>query len=182
MARAEDYANYCMRGTGRVTPVIFLLGADGLMMFSTSHLDNDDGSKDDFATNARLMCIAHAATMTVMTLEVWTKFATPGEQLDETERPSEAMDRREFVILMGESHEGQKQKFLPIIRSGNGKFFGFGESEVPTMDSMKGRFAQLLPTKIPDDAMCDLAKAMLKVKGVGRAAPASSTRLFRSRC
>ena len=67
---------------------------------------------------------------------------------------------------MGESHSGQKQKFLPIIRSGNGKFFGFGESEVPTMDKMKGRFAQLLPTKVPDAAMRDLARVMLKVKGV----------------
>ena len=83
---------------------------------------------------------------------------------------------------MGESHTGQKQQFLPIIRSGNGKFFGFGESEVPEMDEMKGRFAQLLPTKIPDAAMCDLAKAMLKVKGVGRAMPGAIPRLPRSRC
>jgi hypothetical protein len=39
------------------------------------------------------------------------------------------------------------------------------------MDEMKTRFAQLLPTKIPDAAMCALVKAMLKVKGVGRVAP-----------
>jgi len=49
------------------------------------------------------------------------------------------------------------------------------------MDEMKGRFAQLLPTKIPDTAMRDLAKAMLKVKGVGRALAASNPRLPRSR-
>ena len=95
--------------------------------------------------------------------------------------PSEAFDRREFVVLMGESHEGQKQEFLPIIRSGNGKLFGFGESEVPEMDEMKGRFAQILPTKVPDAAMRDLAKVMLKVKGVGRAMPGTSPRLPRSR-
>jgi hypothetical protein len=127
------------------------------------------------------MCIAHAATACVMALEAWAKFAKPGEKFDETEPPSEAFDRREFVVLMGESRSGQKQKFLPMIRSDNGKFFGFGESEAPMMDEMKGRFAQLLPTKVPDDAVRDVAKAMLKVKGVGRAVPGATPRLPRSR-
>jgi hypothetical protein len=127
------------------------------------------------------MCIAHGATACVMVLEAWAKFAKPGEKFDMTEAPSEAFDRREFVVLMGESHDGQKQKFLPIIRSGNGKFFGFGESEAPTMDEMKGRFAQLLPTKAPDAAMRGLAKTMLKVKGVGRAIPGASPRVPRFR-
>ena len=141
----------------------------------------DDRAKDDFANNARLVCIAHAATACVLTLESWMKTATPGEKLDMTEAPSEAFDRREVVVLMGESHDGQKQKFLPIIRSGNGKFFGFGESDVPVMDQMTGRFAQILPTKIPDTDLRDLAKAMLKVKGAGRAMPGPTPRLPRSR-
>jgi hypothetical protein len=37
------------------------------------------------------------------------------------------------------------------------------------MDEMKGCFAQILPTQVPDTAMRDLTKVMLKVKGVGRA-------------
>jgi hypothetical protein len=37
------------------------------------------------------------------------------------------------------------------------------------MDKMKGRFAQLLPTKVPDAAMRDLAKVMLNLKGVAQA-------------
>ena len=180
LAQAEHYANYSMRNMGRMPPTLFLIGPDGPLMLMPESLA-DDSAKDNFATNARLMCIAHAATSVVMALEAWAKFATPGEKFDETERPSEAIDRREFVILMGESHSGQKQKFLPIIRSGNGKFFGFGESEVPEMDEMKGRFAQLLPTKIPDAAMCALAKGMLKVKGVGRATQGAFPRLPRSR-
>ena len=94
------------------------------------------------------------------------KTARPGETLDMTEPPSEAFDRREVVVLMGESRDGQKQKFLPIIRSDNGNFFGFGESEVPKMNEMKGRFAQILPTKVPDDGLRQVANAMLKVKGV----------------
>jgi hypothetical protein len=46
-----------------------------------------------------------------------------------------AVDRQEVVVLLGESQTGQKQKFLPIIRSDNGNFFGLSESDVPTIDT-----------------------------------------------
>ena len=180
LAQAEHYANYSMRNMGRVPPTLFLIGADGPLMFMPESLA-DDSAKDDFATTARLMCIAHAASACVMTLEAWAKFAKPGEKFDMTEAPSEAFDRREVMVLMGESHDGQKQKFLPIIRSDNGKFFGFGESELPDMDEMKGRFAQILPTKVPDDGLRQVAKAMLKVKGVKFAQPGKAPRLPRGR-
>jgi hypothetical protein len=117
-----------------------------------------------------------------MALEAWMKTATPGEKLDMTEPPSEAFDRQECVVLMGESiAEGQKQQILPIIRSGNGKFFNLGESNVPVMDKMTGRFAQILPPKVPDAEMRLLAKTMLKVKGVNIAKPGRTVRLPRSR-
>lgn len=105
------------------------------------------------------------------------KSATPGEKLDITEPPSEAFDRQEVIVLMGESHSGQKQKFLPIIRSGNGKFFNLGETTVPGMDKMEGRFAQILPPKVPDGEMQLLAQTMLKVKGVNLTKPGTKVRL-----
>jgi hypothetical protein len=180
LAQAEHYANYSMRNLGRVPPTLFLIGADGPVLFIPENLA-DDRAKDNFAATARLMCIAHAASACVMTLEAWAKFAKPGEELDMTEAPSEAFDRRELVVLMGESRDGQKQKFLPIIRSDNGKFFGLGESEVPDMNEMTGRFAQLLPTKVPDDGLRQVAKAMLKVQGVKFAQPGNAPRLPRGR-
>jgi hypothetical protein len=180
LVQAEHYANYSMRNMGRMPPMLFLIGPNGPLMFMPESLA-DESAKDAFATSARLMCIAHAATCVVMALEAWAKFAKPDEKFDVTEPPSEAIDRREFVVLVGESRTGQKQKFLPIIRSGNGKFFGFGESEAPAIDEMKGRFAQLLPTKVPDTAMRDVAKAMLKIKGAGRVMTGASPRLPRSR-
>jgi hypothetical protein len=57
----------------------------------------DESDRNDFATTARLMCIAHAATACVMALEAWAKFAKPGEEFDATEPPSEAFDRQERV-------------------------------------------------------------------------------------
>jgi hypothetical protein len=180
LAQAEHYANYSMRNMGRVPPTLFLIGADGPAMFVPENLA-DEGAKDDFATTARLMCIAHAATATVMALEAWMKSATPGEKMDMTEPPSEAFDRCEVVVLLGESCDGQKQKMMPIIRSDNGKFFGFGESDVSSMDKMEGRFAQILPSKAADNEMRLLAQAMLKVKGMKVARTGSAPRLPRGR-
>ena len=180
LAQAEHYAEFCMRNSGKTAPTLFLIGADGPLMFVPASLADAD-EKDDFATTARLMCIAHAATATVMTMEAWMKSATPGEKLDMTEPPSEAFDRREVVVLMGESRDGQKQKFLPIIRSDNGKFFGFGESDVPGMDKTEGRFAQILPPKVPDDEMRLLAQTMLKVKSVKVAQTGNTPSLPRGR-
>jgi hypothetical protein len=164
MAQAGHYAEYCMRRSGRMAPTLFLIGDDGPMLFVADSMA-DDEAKDSFANLARLVCIANGATCCVMTMEAWLKTAKPGETLDLTEMPSEAFDREEVVVLMGEDRAGQRQKFLPIIRSDNGKFFNLGESPMPAMDSMEGRFAQILSPKVPDAETKLLAQTMLKVKG-----------------
>ena len=46
---------------------------------------------------------------------------------------------------------------------------------------MKDRFAQLLPPKVPDAAIRDVAKAMLKVKGVEPGMTGNAPRQPRSR-
>ena len=61
LAQAENYANFSMHNMGRVPPTLFLIGADGPLIFIPQNMA-DDGAKDDFATTARLMCIANAAT------------------------------------------------------------------------------------------------------------------------
>jgi hypothetical protein len=170
LANARHYAEYCMRGTGNLPPTLFLVGCDGKqVMFMPENLA-DTQDKDNFANLSKLMAVACGATVAVMALEAWVKTAKPGEDFDPTEMPSEAFDRQECVVLMGESiAEGQKQQMLPIIRSGNHKFFGFGESICSKLTQMEGRFSQLLPTKVPDENMRVLAKAMLKVKGAHHA-------------
>jgi hypothetical protein len=180
LANAEHYAEFCMRNSGKMAPTLFLIGADGPLMFVPSSLA-DDNEKDDFATTSRLLCIAHAASVVVMALEAWATFAKPDEKLDPTEPPSEAFNRQEVIVLMGEARDAQKQKFLRIIRSANGKFFGFGESDAPGVDEMKGRFAQILPPKVPDDQMRLLVKTMLEVKGVAPAKPGVPPGLLRFR-
>jgi len=167
LANARHYAEYCMRGTGNLPPTLFLIDGDGKqVMFMPQNLA-DVQAKDDFATQSKLMAIACGATVAVMALEAWVKTAKPGEDFDRTELPSEAFDRQECIVLMGESFaEGQKQQMLPIIRSGNRKFFGFGDSICSKMKQMEGRFSQLLPGMVPDENTRVLALMMLKVKGV----------------
>ena len=125
LANAEHYARFCMANSGSVSPALFFIGADGHGMCVPESL-KDISAKDDFADLCRQACLAHAATACVMVIEAWAKFAKPGEELDTTEAPSEAIDRQEYVVLTGESRPELKQRFLPIIRSDNGRFFGFG--------------------------------------------------------
>jgi hypothetical protein len=166
LAEAGRYAEFCMRHGGTMPPTLFLIAGDaGPLMFVPASL-TDEAEKDAFATLARLMCIAHDASAVVTALEAWMTVAKPGEKLDLTERPAEAFDRQEVVILCGESRGfGQKQQFLPIIRSGNGKFFGF-DPTTPNFEHMEGRFAQILPPKTASIENRVLAQAMLKFKKV----------------
>ena len=165
MTQAAHYAEFCLRNSGSMPPTLFLIGQDGPMMFLPEKLASDQ-DKDEFATTARLICIAHNAAACVMALEAWMKTAQPDEKLDTTEPPSEAIDRQEVIVLMGEDRKNQLQQFLPIVRSDNGKFFNLNESTLPAMDNMQGRFAQILSPKIPDAKMQALTQAVLTVKRV----------------
>jgi hypothetical protein len=179
LARAEHYADFAMRNLGRLHPALFLLGDHGLEMVMPDHLRDED-AKDDFALQARLACIAHGATAAVMALEAWATFAKPNQPLDLSTPPSEAFDRREFVVLMGESRSGCRQRMLPIIRTDAGGFFGFGESEVPDAEEMSGRFAKILPPRVPTPQDRAMAKALLAAKAAGHKPGKSSAAAPRS--
>ena len=56
LAQAAHYAEFCMRNSWKMAPTLFLIGADGPLMFVPTSLA-DENEKDAFATTARLMCI-----------------------------------------------------------------------------------------------------------------------------
>ena len=176
LAQAGHYAEFCMRSSGQMRPALFLIGADGPLMIAAASLDGVE-EKDAFVTTARLICIAQAATAVVVALEAWMSFAKPGESVDTAEPPSEALDRKEVVMLMGEAKTGHKQRFLPIIRSGNGRFFGFDETGTPEIDQIGGRFSQILSAETPSVEHRLIAKAMLEVKGINVDKRGNSVRL-----
>jgi hypothetical protein len=126
----------------------------------------DERAKNNFTNIVRLICGGYEVTAAVLVLEAWMKLAKPGETLDVTEPPSEALDRREVVVLTGECEEHSEQRLLPIIRTDAGGFFGFGEHDGPTFDSFDGRFAQMLPPKRPTAEARESARSLLAEMGI----------------
>ena len=154
-----------MRNIGHVPPALLADSPKGVIQFVPDSL-KDVRAKDNFANTARLICLGYEVTAAVLVLEAWMKVAETGETLDMTEPPSEAFDRREVVVLTGETVQHCKQVLLPIIRTDAGGFFGFGEHDGPKLDNFKGRFAQLLPPKQPGAEGIELARAMLAAMGI----------------
>jgi hypothetical protein len=166
-ALAQGYAEFAMRNIGHVPPSLLADSPTGLIHFAPNSF-KDEQCKDNFANTARLICVGYEVIAAVLVLEAWMKIAEPGETLDMSEPPSEAFDRREVVVLTGETVEHGKQKLLPIIRTNAGGFFGFGEHDGPRFDNFEGRFAQLLSPERPTNQDRDLACAMLAAMGISK--------------
>jgi hypothetical protein len=92
--------------------------------------------------------------------------AAPDGSLDLSTPPSESLLRKEIVMLAGESHTGTQQKILPILRTGAGGFFGFGEFADQEGTSFQGRFAQILPPNPPTPEAQAKARVLLAALGV----------------
>jgi hypothetical protein len=169
LALAQGYAEFSMRNIGHVPPALLADSPTGLIHFVPKNL-KDERAKDSFANTARLICVGYEATAAVLVLEAWMKLGKPGETLDMSEPPSEAFDRREVVVLTGETAGHGQQKLLPIIRTDAGGFFGFGEHDVLQLDNFEGRFAQMVPPKRPTAEARDLARAVLAAMGISEEA------------
>ncbi len=165
LAQAEDFALFSMRQAGRVPPTVMALSPKGLLVYLPESM-GDERAKNNFANTARLICIAHDVTAVVLILESWMKMAAPGETLDPDEAPSEAIDRHEVVVLAGESRDKKRQKFLPIIRTDVGGFFGFGESDLPDLGNFEGRFAEILPPQPAPATLKAQARLLLQTMGI----------------
>lgn len=162
LAEAARHAESCMREFGSLPPTLFGATTKGMLTFSRDQLP-DDAAKDAFVNQARLVCACHDVTAVVISLESWATIGKQGEKMDKSIPPSEAFDRREFVVLIGEARGEQRQRFLPILRTDAGGFFGLGEADLPDTTSMEGRFAEVLPPKPPDAQMRKMDLAILEV-------------------
>lgn len=161
---ARKYAEFSMRNIGHVPPTMFAMTPEGTMTFLPDGLE-DEKAKTSFANTARMICVGYGATAVVMILESWATFAKQGNSLDDTP-PSEAMDRKEFVVLMGETIGKKTTEFLPILRTDAGGFFGFGEFDSSGLEGFQGRFAEMLPPIQPDQKMREMAQLLLQAMGV----------------
>ena len=165
MVMAADFAGFSLRSGRQIPPTLLAVTKKGPLFFTPESLQ-DDRSKDAFADMSRLICIAYEVPAAVLILESWLKMAAEGEALDPNERPSEAMDRHEVVMLMGEAPGSTRRKIFKIVRTDAGGFFGLTEWEGLPLDQFQGRFVELLPPKKPTADIVEVAKAMLGMKGV----------------
>lgn len=164
---AEGYAEFAMKNIGRVPPTMLAISPEGLLHFIPESLE-DERAKNDFANIGRLICAAYGATNMVMILESWMTMAKPGQTLDTETPPSEAFDREEVVVVMGETIGRQTQRLLPILRTDAGGFFGFGEFDAMKLDGIEGRFAGMLPPGKVTPETRAITRALLAAMGVTR--------------
>lgn len=171
LAQTELFAEQQLRQFNRLHPVFCWLGKDGPGMAVPAALTDED-DKNAFVSMSRLFCIANAATACVTAVEAWISTKSPKEVM-----PSEDFDRKECVILMGEDRVGAKHKMLPIVRSSNGNFFGFGEPKFSDGFFLTGRFTKILPSREPDIETQRLAQIVIELQcGRAKAKPPPKSR------
>ena len=164
VTEARNYAEFSMRNIGHVPPTMLAMTPEGTLTFLPDGLE-DEKAKTSFANTARMICAGYGATAVVMILESWATFAKNGKRLDDTP-PSEAMDRKEFVVLMGETTGRKTTEFMPILRTDAGGFFGFGEFDSSGLEGFQGRFTEMLPPIKPDGQMREMVRLLLQKMGV----------------
>jgi len=165
MVDADLFAKHSMNETGGVPPTLLIHGANGKTMLSPDDFSGER-AKEEFAETARLMCLAQDADATVFLSEAWMRKAVPGEELDLSKRPSQCPDRQEMLIIMGETRGCCQQRMLPMERSEDGKFLGFGQEQKMEADRVEGRLANFIPSEHPDGREREMARETLTERGV----------------
>ena len=161
MRRATLFAITTMRDYGEIEPTLFMSGVAGNGRFTVPYLA-DEQAKDEFAKLAHIACVAHGADAVVFVTEAWMSKMIQEGKLDLSVPPSQAPDRQEAVVLMGQIRGRYIQKPLLIERNRTGEYQGLVPGEIVEGSEAIGRFAHFLPPEKPDETTRELAKEMLQ--------------------
>ncbi len=108
--------------------------------------------------------MAYEADAVAMILESWLTIGPDPSLLDTP--PSQSPKRKEAVVIMAESRHSSAQRFLFIQRNAHGRFTGIGPNPLPQIDSMEGRFSQILSPQIPSKLDAEKARVFLRAMGI----------------
>lgn len=176
LKQAEHYAEASMLCKDGVPLSLMILGAEGLMVHATDEQDSEE-QKNRFGSIARVAAAACKATSLAVVAESWLSGldARAHDETAGTINPSEAPDRKEVVMVIGQSRNANITRFLFIERDSLGAFTGFGPSLLPDMDAVpEGRFAHLMPAREPNDQDALVAFQALQSVGIKIQRPGSA--------
>jgi len=154
---ANRLALHHMRGKGQV-PATVLITTESVTYEFVSPALTDIAAKDKLVQTARLLAIANQAQAVTVLLECWARFSRePGGALG---------CRQEAVVIATETRDGPQVSLLGIDRRRNGRFKSFSKVEIPAITTLAGRFAGLLPPKVPTAQDINQAKILLGLFGI----------------
>ena len=164
---AKGYAEHLLRGQGNVPASLILRAPEGILIHPAVSLE-DVREKDRWADLARIICVGTEASQAVLVFEGWGLTGREAKQHDPDEDISERHDRQEVLLVMGESHSEKATRWYPMIRMGNGKFFGLGEDVAKDLRQKEatGRFTRILPDKIAPPKIVALARLAMQLQGL----------------
>lgn len=168
MEHAKNYVRNAMSMFGDVPPTLFMAGRIGVSGFRRDDL-SDDAKKREFLTTGRMMCIAQMADAAVFCSGGWMRTPEKGEVAEAAISPADSPERQEVAILVGETREGRLQSVLPIQRSDDNEFLGFGEAWDIGEVKVTGEFGHFLSPEVPNKYMRIGAEAYLASKELTRA-------------
>ena len=154
-----------MLRSDRVPATLFIYGVNGKKYFATDSM-SDEKSRDEFADNSRLFCLANGANASVFVALARMNFSEKIGSAEATELASEIVTRRQVVILMGETRQEWEQRVFMVNRAENGKYEGLVEAAESNAQALKEYFGQFLTEDVPDERMRQDAERLLEVKGV----------------
>jgi hypothetical protein len=173
---AHQEAEEAMRADGRLLPTLFTVSPDGLCFFDAPPIDND-ADAGEFASRARLICAAQAASVMVVAMEIWVAKTRPRACPPLGMSPSGSLPSGKYVVLAGEAVGGFfAQWFAPILRNKSGRSARLGDVLVLTSKPCGGLMAGVLPKSPPTPEVRDFAKSVLKASGVRLIRAATSAR------
>jgi len=147
---------------GYCLPALYFHGLNGNGRFQLLN-ESDSLARARFVEIARLICIAEGADVAVTRSAGWVKPTANWNPFDLPNRP-QVQDRREAVLITGETLSERTAMILPIVREH--WYSRIGAAENVSQCNIQGQFAALLPATMPDTAVRDAARETLQRAGV----------------
>jgi hypothetical protein len=168
IAKARAHTEACLREHGRVMPTLLAPIGSELIIHVAEQSDTEE-DKDRFVLECRLLLVASEAKLCAMVLESWITMAHAHKLPDSP--PSVSPDRREVITVSAESRTEKGFLIFPIQRTSLGIFRELGDNTAPAGITTSGRFAQVLPPKVPGARVARMARLSLERMGIRLESP-----------